>query len=632
VLTTIFGLQLIRALIPYLVFLLGGRLGWPPFAYAGLALILFGSAFLTPWLNQWLGLRRLLLVAAAGTGLLRLLVQVWTGDPLLDLVLVCIGTVLFIIFWPAYLTLVQNRSSDNGQAQQLVFVFLLGLCLDTALHGLFSTYDFIWRPGAGVLWLTTGLVLLLVLALMKLGDAVPAGTLRVQTTRTALPWLAIGPLLFLELVIFQNQARLAAVTGWGWPLAFAWVLVSQLAGLTLAVWWIPRAAGLSLLTLLLLVTLWPLPNPTVVTLATTWLLGQAAVAVVLAAVLRHLARLKITGSDSGRFNGYPAYGFGMLGLVILLFLFYFPFIAPVPYEPVWIPLLAGLVAGSSGLLAARATAVPARHQIPAMWVWSWLLLLIPAAVILTRPDPAPAARSSSGAVRIVNYNIQHGFGPSGQLDIEAVAQTIETQQPDVVTLQEVGRGWVTNGSLDVYSWLSQRLGMPYTHFHPASDAQWGQAVFSRFPIVYAETQPLPPAGLPLPRGFAYFEIETGQPEPLRLVNTHLHHFPWDSEVRALQIRTILDFLAARPFERLVITGDLNATPGSPEIKPLYERGLRDAVGEAGILPGYTFTSAEPHKRLDYILHSPDLTASQVVIPDSLASDHLGIAATILLEP
>ena len=53
-LTVIFGMQLIRALVPYLVFLLGGRLGWPPFAYAGLALMLLGWMLLGSFAYHWL--------------------------------------------------------------------------------------------------------------------------------------------------------------------------------------------------------------------------------------------------------------------------------------------------------------------------------------------------------------------------------------------------------------------------------------------------------------------------------------------------------------------------------------------------------------------------------------------------
>jgi endonuclease/exonuclease/phosphatase family metal-dependent hydrolase len=49
---------------------------------------------------------------------------------------------------------------------------------------------------------------------------------------------------------------------------------------------------------------------------------------------------------------------------------------------------------------------------------------------------------------------------------------------------------------------------------------------------------------------------------------------------------------------------------------------------AAAQPGFTYPATGPAKRIDYIWLTPDLVANQVVIPADLASDHLGIAATI----
>lgn len=46
-------------------------------------------------------------------------------------------------------------------------------------------------------------------------------------------------------------------------------------------------------------------------------------------------------------------------------------------------------------------------------------------------------------------------------------------------------------------------------------------------------------------------------------------------------------------------------------------------------PGHTFYSASPYERLDHLLVSPELIPIMVVIPASIASDHLGIVATLL---
>ncbi|NIN36019.1 MAG: endonuclease, partial [Gammaproteobacteria bacterium] len=63
----------------------------------------------------------------------------------------------------------------------------------------------------------------------------------------------------------------------------------------------------------------------------------------------------------------------------------------------------------------------------------------------------------------------------GYLGIEAIAQVMEKSEADIIALQEVSRGWVINGRLDMLTWLSQRLHMPYV-FGSATGPLWGNAV------------------------------------------------------------------------------------------------------------------------------------------------------------
>jgi len=77
----------------------------------------------------------------------------------------------------------------------------------------------------------------------------------------------------------------------------------------------------------------------------------------------------------------------------------------------------------------------------------------------------------------------------------------------------------------------------------------------------------------------------------------------------------------------VLLGDLNASPGSPEVDALLTR-FTDAWVEAGIGDGFTFSSSDPRFRIDYVLTSRDLAvrAAAVVVSDS--SDHLPVVATL----
>jgi endonuclease/exonuclease/phosphatase family metal-dependent hydrolase len=99
-------------------------------------------------------------------------------------------------------------------------------------------------------------------------------------------------------------------------------------------------------------------------------------------------------------------------------------------------------------------------------------------------------------------------------------------------------------------------------------------------------------------------------------------------VRLLQLRKVLSVWDGR--KHSVILGDLNSMPDSAEQALLREAGLLDAfmLASDGLGKGYTSPADKPVQRIDYIWLSPDLSAREFQIPQSTASDHLGIAVAI----
>ncbi len=190
----------------------------------------------------------------------------------------------------------------------------------------------------------------------------------------------------------------------------------------------------------------------------------------------------------------------------------------------------------------------------------------------------------------MTYNLHNGFDTAGWLGLEALARTIEQQDPDVVALQEVARGWVIDGSTDMVGWLSQRLQMEYV-FAPTAGPLWGNAVLSRLPIKESQTHPLPTQDLLLRRGYVRVVVDLGGGRTLDVIATHYHHLEDGSAVRVQESQAILDAWSGAP--RTVFMGDLNAEPGSPEIEMLREAGLVEAVAQAGLSPGYTYDSVAP---------------------------------------
>jgi endonuclease/exonuclease/phosphatase (EEP) superfamily protein YafD len=89
---------------------------------------------------------------------------------------------------------------------------------------------------------------------------------------------------------------------------------------------------------------------------------------------------------------------------------------------------------------------------------------------------------------------------------------------------------------------------------------------------------------------------------------------------------LLDFWNGTP--STVLVGDLNSTPDFPEMKLIADAGFVDSWAEVGEGDGYTFSSDAPYERIDWIWHTPDLTAMDIEVLSTTASDHLPLRAVV----
>lgn len=628
-LTVLFGLQALRVLVPGVVWLLGDRIGLGAVLGGGLMLVVFLSAFLAGALRRWLGDRLVLVVTAGGLGLLRLLMQVLAAQALASFILAIVGVALFILFLPPFLR--NARVRGRLGTGNLALGLLSGLILDTAIHGGFGTYDLSWQ---------TSLAPLLVIVFLVLAQWVLlAGTVtRIGSGEVALPegyrkgrsytWLAIGPFLFLELVVFQNVARVAVLTGWSLPSAYGWTLLAQVVGLAAATWVLMLRRRLmwpaALLCGLALTVILALPySQGVAATAVLFLVGQVLLSMLIAQVFVGIGAIPERGGFTGLI---VANGLGMILLLLLLLAYYAVYNISLPYNNVILEPIAAFAVGVCALLASvglRQETMFARRAWFASVV-GLVLLIVPLVGVVTWHAPSPVAGQGFPA-RIMTYNLHNGFDTEGRLDMEALARVIEQEDPDIVALQEVSRGWVISGRLDMLTWLSQRLDLPYIS-GPTADPFWGNAILSRYPIVTYAQYDLPPRDLFILRGFTAVLIDLGNGDQLQVVATHYHHLDEDTQVRQVQTDAVLEFWGGS--ERTVFLGDLNAQSEDAEMAMLRDAGLVDAAAEVSASPPRTFPSYGPERRIDYIWVSADLWVNDVTVPQSTASDHLGVVAEI----
>ena len=632
-LTVLFGMQVLRVLVPGMFWTLGGRMGWGAIELGIIGFLIFLTGFLAGPLGRLAGNRRLIVITAIGLGIMRLFMQVWWGEPLLNFSLAIVGTILFVIFLPACF---EDARLHGGPAISRYALGLLGgLALDIAINGAFGTYDTVWQVEPLPVLLTLLLLIIQLALIVGITSTIKTISTKSHITKTSgisiarsFTWLAIGPFLFLELVIFQNIPRVAALTGWPLPIAFGLTLLAQLAGLAVAAWLLRKpwrmlwpwasAAGILLPAVLAL----GYQKPAAL-IALLFLAGQVLVS---ALVVMVLIGITTSTGKTQRSRVWIANGIGTVLFLVLILAYYAVYDISLPYSNATLEPIAG------GIIAACAIcALIFRQQEikvdPKLWsapIFALILLVLPLAQAITWR--APAAVTGQGfPIHVMTYNLHNGFNTKGKLNMEEIAQVIESNNPDIVALQEVSRGWVVSGRVDMLAWLSQRLHMPYV-FDPTADPFWGNAILSRYPILAYSREDLPPRDLFILRGFIAALIDVGNDQQIKVIATHFHHLEGQTDIRQLQSQTILDFLAG--LSSTVLLGDLNAEPTDREIAMLYQARLRDAAARMDPELAYTFASDNSHQRIDYIWVSSDLRVGDVQVPLSTASDHLPVVAVI----
>lgn len=619
-LTTMFGLQTLRVLLPSFVWYLGDSVGISYVLLGVIAIGTFALSFLVIPFYRALGLRRALFMVLVGIGLVRLLLQVSVISSL-DLVFSLAGTVLFTFFIPLYLGYV--RVLGASAPRKFGRGFLLGFVLDTTLQGSFHTLDLTWQnhPLAPIiLVLAVIFQLWLTLRLPKL-EAEASSTNFFGT----LPLAAIGPFIFVTEVIFQNIARATTLTGFPMPLAYAFIILVNAIGISAALLPIVAERETSFAVLIataFLAFLTSRPDPQPGTSDLMFFFGNL---VMFPFVTLIFAGLGSHGEiNKGLTRTAIANGIGWLLFALMALLYYISYDINIGIPNTWLPPIAVVLVGLAVIVAMREMPDSPGAPSTTSATIAFALIIVPIIILANWHDPKTVT-GNGFPVRVMTYNLHSGFNTDGRLDPEAIAKTIEQAKPDIVGLEEVGRGWYIDSSVDLLMWLSRRLNMPYV-FGPTANRVWGNAILSRYPIQQWANVPLPPSNLLLKRGFTWARIDIGGGADLLVVETHFHHIQGDTAIRQQQSPEIVKFWNQQP--RTIFIGDLNATPDAKEIGMLRDAGLVDSFAEIGTGNGFSWPSDAPNQRIDYIWHSSDLKVSDLQMPSSTASDHLGVAVTV----
>ncbi|MBI4428079.1 MAG: endonuclease/exonuclease/phosphatase family protein [Ignavibacteriales bacterium] len=250
------------------------------------------------------------------------------------------------------------------------------------------------------------------------------------------------------------------------------------------------------------------------------------------------------------------------------------------------------------------------------------------------------AVSSSPVVRILTYNVHHGEGTDGKVDVERIARIILDSKADLVALQEVDRGVERSGKIDMITMLSDLTGMTYAfgRIIDYQGGQYGNAVLTRFPILAEKNLHFEMLGEGEQRGLLQLVVEARGHE-IVFMNTHLD--PRDDDTQRLMcIKEIIGESESYGERAVFVGGDFNDIPGS-RTHDSIKAEFHDCWEIVGSGKGFTYPTENPSKRIDFLFLKKNKQNSfsslswkpvfaRVLSHD--ASDHLPLLVEFELKP
>lgn len=250
-----------------------------------------------------------------------------------------------------------------------------------------------------------------------------------------------------------------------------------------------------------------------------------------------------------------------------------------------------------------------------------LFILVFISILSVKAQVKPYPRESN-THRIMSYNIRNAVGTDDKTDYKRMANLIETISPDVIALQELDSVTQRSNGTDVLKTLADITRMHYI-YAPAISYKGGKYGIG----LLSKERPLSYRQVALP----------GSEEARTLLITEftdyivlVTHFSLTEADRKQSVEIINE--EVKKYDKPVfLAGDLNATPGSEEVKSLSQvwKPLNNTKNP-------TYPSISPKETIDYLMgytaNNKTYSVLQTrVIPDSIASDHRPVFADVRLK-
>jgi endonuclease/exonuclease/phosphatase family metal-dependent hydrolase len=229
-------------------------------------------------------------------------------------------------------------------------------------------------------------------------------------------------------------------------------------------------------------------------------------------------------------------------------------------------------------------------------------------------------------LRLLSYNIHHGEGNDGKLDLERVAELIKAQKPDVVFLQEVDKKCRRTGQVDQPAELARLTGMTpvFAKFMDYDGGEYGQCLLTRLEILDSRTVVLPKGVEPRASAVATVKTANGP-----VVVADVHFYATEKE-RLAQAEALTKDLSESTAP-VILCGDFNSEPGDPVMERLAQSyAIPKKMGD----DTRTFPSTKPDIEIDFVLFRPTTAFKATeyrVLNEPVISDHQPVLCILEFE-
>ncbi|TZF86024.1 DUF1735 domain-containing protein (plasmid) [Pedobacter sp. BS3] len=216
--------------------------------------------------------------------------------------------------------------------------------------------------------------------------------------------------------------------------------------------------------------------------------------------------------------------------------------------------------------------------------------------------------------------MSYGKG-SGYNDMNALAASINTVNPDLLLVREIDKGTTRNGNTDQPAILSKLIGMPYYAFANGLDYQGGKygcVVYSKFPIVDSAAYQLPTT--PAEKGpLAIITVQVNDTHKLVFAGTHLNA---NATYRSTQTPALLNIMSAYTDIPVILAGNFNDKPVTGDT---YVQMATQFSFPCTTCPA-NYPASAPATNSDYIMFKPSASfrVLDYTVAGSSVSTHLPV--------